>query len=81
MTDVTTINDQELAILCDLMDGWGTNWGSNLDADKRQVLDQLIAKGFVEPTDQQSIATYKHTLKGSLLLAELCVGISGTLLR
>ena len=81
MTDVTTINDQELAILCDLMGGWDTNWGGNLDADKRQVLDQLIAKGFVEPTDQQSIATYKHTLKGSLLLAELCVGISGTLLR
>ena len=63
MTDVTTINDQELAILCDLMDGWGTNWGSNLDADKRQVLDQLIAKGFVEPADQQSIPTFKHTLK------------------
>jgi hypothetical protein len=81
MTDVTTINDQELAILCDLMDGWGTNWGGNLDEDKRQVLDQLIAKGFVEPADQQSIATFKHTLKASLLLAELCVGISGTLLR
>jgi hypothetical protein len=81
MTDVTTINDQELEILCDLMDGWGTNWGRNLDADKRQVLDQLIAKGFVEPADQQSTATFKHTLKASLLLAELCVGISGTLLR
>jgi hypothetical protein len=63
------------------MDGWGTNWGSNLDADKRQVLDQLIAKGFVEPADKQSIAPFKHTLKASLLLAELCVGISGTLLR
>jgi hypothetical protein len=81
MTDVTTINDQELAILCDLMDGWGTNWRGDLDADKRQVLDQLIAKGFVEPANQQSIPTFKHTLKASLLLAELCVGISGTLLR
>jgi hypothetical protein len=81
MTDVITINDQELAILCDLMDGWGTNRGGNLDADKRQVLDQLIAKGFVEPANQQSIATFKHTLKASLLLVELCVGISGTLLR
>jgi hypothetical protein len=81
MTDVTTINDQELAILCDLMDGWGTNWGGDLDTHKRQVLDQLIAKGFVEPADQQSIATFKHTLKASILLAELCVGISGTLLR
>ena len=81
MTDVTTINDQELAIICDLIDGWGTNWGGNLDANKRQVLDQLIAKGFVEPADQQSMAPFKHTLKASLLLAELCVGISGTLLR
>src|SRR5262249_17984006 len=62
---VITINDRELAILCNLMDGWGTNWGGNLDGDKRQVLDQLIAKGFVEPADQQSIATYKHTLKTS----------------
>ena len=81
MPDVVTINDRELAILCDLMDVWDARWGGNLGADKRQVLDQLIAKGFVEPADQQSIATYKHTLKGSLLLAELCVGISGTLLR
>ena len=81
MIDVTTINDHELAILCDLMDGWGTNWGGNLDADKRQVFDQLIAKGFVELADHQSIATYKHTRKASLLLAELCVGICGTLLR
>ena len=81
MTDVTIINDQELAILCDLMDGWGTNCRGNLDADKRQVLDQLIAKGFVEAADQQSIPTFKHTLKASLLLTELCVEISGTLLR
>ena len=81
MTDVVTINDQELAILCDLMGGRDTNWGDNRDTDKRQVLDQLIAKGFVEPADQQSIATFKHTLKASLLLTELCVGISGTLLR
>ena len=81
MTDVITINDQRT---CDPLRSngrMGTNWRGNLDADKRQVLDQLIAKGFIEPADQQSIATFKHTLKASLLLAELCVGISGTLLR
>ena len=39
----TPISDQEIAILCDVLEGWG----ANLNADKRKVLDQLIAKGFV----------------------------------
>ena len=77
MADAITINDQELAILCDLMDGWGAKWSGNLDADKTLILHQLIAKGFVESADQQSIVRYKHTRKASVLLAELCVGISG----
>jgi len=77
MAEAITINDQELAVLCDLMDGWAAKWVGNPDAVKREILDQLIAKGFVEPTDQQSIARYKHTRKASLLLAELCVGVSG----
>jgi hypothetical protein len=46
MTD-TLITDQEIAILCDVLEGWG----ANLNADKRKVLDQLIAKGFVVLTD------------------------------
>ena len=41
MTD-TLITDQEIAILCDVLEGWG----ANLNADKRKILDQLIAKGF-----------------------------------
>ena len=77
MADVIILNDQELTILCDLMDGWGAKWSGNLNADQRQVLDQLIAKGFVEAADEQSAARYKHSRKASLLLAELCVGISG----
>ena len=37
----TPISDQEIAILCDVLEGGG----ANLNADKRKVLDQLIAKG------------------------------------
>jgi hypothetical protein len=34
------VSDQEIAILCDVLEGWG----ANLNANKRRVLDQLIAK-------------------------------------
>ena len=46
------ITDQEIAILCDVLEGSG----ANLNADKRKVLDQLIAKGFVAVADQESPA-------------------------
>ena len=36
------ISDQEIAILCDVLE----RGGANLNADKRKVLDRLIAKGF-----------------------------------
>jgi hypothetical protein len=37
----TPISDQEIAILCDVLEGGG----ANLNADKRKVLDQqLVAK-------------------------------------
>jgi hypothetical protein len=77
MTEAIIINDQQLAIICDLVDGWGAKWSGKLDDNKRQALDQLIAKGFVEPTDAGSLTRYQHTAKASRLLAELCVGISG----
>ena len=77
MADAITISDQELAILCDLMAGWGAKWGGNLNAAKREALDQLIVKGFVEPTDHHSVFRYQNTRKASLLLAGLCVGVSG----
>ena len=72
-----TINDQELAILCDLMAGWGAKWSGNLSAAKSGVLDQLITKGFVEPADQHSAFRYQNTRKAELLLAGLGVGVSG----
>ena len=67
------VTDQEIAILCDVMEGWG----ANLNEDKRKVLDQLIAKGFVVSADQESAAKYKLTSKAQQLLAERGVGLSG----
>jgi predicted transcriptional regulator len=72
MTDAL-ITDQEIAILCDVLEGWG----ANLNADKKKVLDQLIAKGFVMPADQESLAKYKLTGKAQQLLAERGVGLGG----
>ena len=77
MAQSSIINDRELAVLCDLIGGWGAQWSEKLADDKRQALDHLIANGFVEPADEQSLVTYKHTAKAELLLSELCVGISG----
>ena len=67
------ITDQEIAILCDVMEGWG----ANLNADKRKLLDHLIAKGFVVAADQESPAKYKLTSNAQHLLAERGVGLSG----
>ena len=72
MTDAL-ITDQEIAILCDVLEGWG----ANLNADKRKILDQLIAKGFVVPADQESPAKYKLTGKAQQLLGKRGVGLSG----
>ena len=33
-------DQQEVALLCDIVEGWG----ANLNADKRKVLDQLRAR-------------------------------------
>jgi hypothetical protein len=66
------ITDQEISILCDVLEGWG----ANLNADKRKILDQLIAKGLVVPADQES-AKYKLTGIAQQLLAERGVGMSG----
>ncbi len=67
------ITDQEIAILCDVLEGWGANF----NADKRRVLDQLIAKGFVVPAKQDLSTKYELTDKAQQLLAERGVGLSG----
>jgi predicted transcriptional regulator len=51
--------------------------GANLNANKRKVLDQLIAKGFVMVAGQESPVKYKLTAKAQQILAERGVGLSG----
>jgi hypothetical protein len=77
MAEAVTITNQELAILCDIVSGWSVKRAENLSADKKLLLDRLIADGFVEPTDKLSLSKYQHTAKTELLFAQLCVGISG----
>ena len=62
----------EIAVLCDLLDGPG----ANLKAYKRAILDQLLAKGLVEPV--KGVPTkFQLSDKAHHLLAERGVGISG----
>jgi hypothetical protein len=67
------ITDQEIAILCDVLEGRSEKF----NPDKKKVLDQLIAKGFVVAANRRSSATYKLTAKAQQLLAERGVGLSG----
>ncbi len=71
MTD-DLVTDQEIAILCSILDGRA----ANLNADKRKVLDRLIANGFVELSDRAA-STYKLTVKAQKLLDDRGVGVSG----
>jgi mannose-6-phosphate isomerase-like protein (cupin superfamily) len=66
MTEVFTINNEELAILCDFVGGWGAKWVTNVKTDKRRALDRLIANGFIEPA-ADSVTKYQHTEKTELL--------------
>jgi predicted transcriptional regulator len=72
MTD-DLITDQEIAILCDVLEGLG----ANLKPVKKNVLDQLIAKGFVTVSADDLAAKYKLTDKARQLLDERGVGLSG----
>jgi len=47
MSAQMTLSDLEIAVLCDLLDGPG----ANLKVHKRDVLDQLVTKGLVVPTN------------------------------
>jgi hypothetical protein len=77
MTETVTITNEELAILCDIVVGWSLKRAESLDAGKRLVVDRLIANGFVEQANGQSVSSYQHTAKTDLLFTQLCVGISG----
>ena len=72
--DDDVITDLEIAVLCDLLEGPR----ANLKAHKRSILDQLLAKGLVEPAPQEaSPARFQLTDKARHLLAERGVGLSG----
>ena len=77
MTEAVTINNEELAILCGIVSGWGVKkWAENPDAVKKQALDRLIAHGYVQSAHEASATRYQHTIKTEILFAQLCVGIS-----
>jgi hypothetical protein len=78
MTEAVAINNEELAILCDIVSGCGVKkWAENPSAAKRRSLDRLITHGYVEPVRGASATRYQHTTKTEILFAQLCVGISG----
>jgi hypothetical protein len=78
MPETVTIDNEELAILCDLMSGWGVKkWAENPGTAKKQALDRLMAHGYVELAFEETATRYRHTPKTEVLFAQLCVGISG----
>jgi hypothetical protein len=64
----------ELAIVCDIFGGWSMQQDENLRADKRLVLDRLIAHGFVEQSNGRSVSKYQHTAKTELRRGTQWVG-------
>ena len=60
----TLITDLEIVVLCDLLEGPR----ANLKVHKRSVLDQLLAKGLVEPAPPRRVACKISTYRqGSTL--------------
>ena len=53
------ITDEEISILCDVLEAQG----ANSSAGKKNVLDQLIVKGFVTASDQGLSANYNLPAK------------------
>jgi hypothetical protein len=66
------LTDLEIAVLCDLLEGPHVN----LKAHRKAVLDQLIAKGLVEPVQNDSLR-FQLSSKAHHVLAERGVGMSG----
>jgi hypothetical protein len=66
------LSDLEIAVLCDLLAGPG----ANLKAHKKAVLDQLVTKRLVEPTNDDP-TKFQLSDKAHHILTERGVGISG----
>jgi hypothetical protein len=77
MTEPGTIDNEELAILCDIVSGWAVKRTEKPDAGRKRAIDRLIAHGFVEFAREPYVTRYRHTAKTEILFAQLCVGISG----
>ena len=73
MTETGTITNEELAILCDIVDGSSVKQAENLNAGKRLALDRLIANGFVEQANGHSVSKYRHTAKTELLFTNFAL--------
>jgi hypothetical protein len=67
---MTSLSDQEIAILCDVGGG-----GKVSDAHKH-LFAGLIANGFVEVADDEMSAKYKLTAKAQQILSERGVGLN-----
>ena len=66
------LTDLEIAVLCDLLEGPHVS----LKAHRKTVLGQLIAKGLVEPA-QNDPSRFQLSDKAHHVLAERGVGMSG----
>jgi hypothetical protein len=64
MTEAVSINNEELAILCDIVSGWGVKkWAENPVQLKSNRSIALITHGYVEPVHEASATRYQHTTK------------------
>jgi hypothetical protein len=69
MPEAVTIDNEELAILCDIVSGWGIKkWAENPGAAKKHALDRLLVHGYVEPAHEGSATRYQHTTKQRFFL-------------
>jgi hypothetical protein len=60
MTEAATIDNEELAVLCDIVSGWGVRkWGKSPEA-KQQALNRLMAHGYVEAEYEDAATRYRH---------------------
>ena len=64
------ITDHQIAILCDI------GQGSEIDAAKRQDIDQLATAGFIELTNSGPPAKYRLTGKAHQFIAERGAGLN-----
>jgi hypothetical protein len=63
----TAINNEEFAVLCDIVGGHNRKWLANLNTEQKLALDHLIENGFVKRSDRHSLVKYWSTDKTDVL--------------